>query len=104
MRRFTNKTAIVTGATGGIGAAIAERLAREGARVVVCGRNESAGRALADRLGGTFLGGDVRDPATAERAVVAASRLDVLVQQCRYGPHGRPVGGPRGRRSGTFST
>jgi NAD(P)-dependent dehydrogenase (short-subunit alcohol dehydrogenase family) len=79
MERFANKTAIVTGATSGIGEVIAERLAQEGARVVVCGRRGDIGQALAERLGGSFVEGDVRDPATAERAVLAADGLDVLV-------------------------
>jgi NAD(P)-dependent dehydrogenase (short-subunit alcohol dehydrogenase family) len=77
--RFADKTAIVTGATGGIGTAVAERLAGEGARVVICARSKDAGRALAERLGGVFVAGDVRDPSTATSAIAAAGRLDVLV-------------------------
>jgi NAD(P)-dependent dehydrogenase (short-subunit alcohol dehydrogenase family) len=43
-KRFENKVAIVTAATAGIGLAIAERLGREGAKLVICsrqGRGES---------------------------------------------------------------
>jgi len=41
---LTGKRALVTGSTGGIGEGIAKTIAREGAVVVVQGRNESAGR------------------------------------------------------------
>ncbi len=41
---LTGKRALITGSTGGIGEGIAKMLAREGATVVVQGRNESAGR------------------------------------------------------------
>ncbi|QXI26636.1 SDR family NAD(P)-dependent oxidoreductase [Pseudomonas vanderleydeniana] len=46
MNRFENKTAIVTGAAGGIGSAIAARLAREGATVVVSDVNLQAAQAV----------------------------------------------------------
>ena len=40
--KLTNKLALVTGSTAGIGYAIAEALAREGARVIVNGRTQAA--------------------------------------------------------------
>jgi NAD(P)-dependent dehydrogenase (short-subunit alcohol dehydrogenase family) len=46
MNRFENKTAIVTGGAGGIGAAICHRLASEGAHVVIVDTNVSAGEEL----------------------------------------------------------
>ena len=42
MKRFENKTVIVTGGSGGIGAAICERFAREGAHVIATSRCDSA--------------------------------------------------------------
>lgn len=52
MNRFTNKTVIVTGGSGGIGAAICERFACEGAHVVVCDINSETSNILANKLRG----------------------------------------------------
>lgn len=55
-RRFENKVAIVTGAAGGIGAAIASRLAAEGAKMAIADLNADAARATAGKLGGEAIG------------------------------------------------
>lgn len=39
--QLTGKTALVTGSTSGIGLAIAQRFAEEGANVIICSRNQS---------------------------------------------------------------
>jgi NAD(P)-dependent dehydrogenase (short-subunit alcohol dehydrogenase family) len=80
-----SKAALVTGGTAGIGLAIAERLVRDGARVVVTGRDEERGRAAAERLGSgcRFVEADAADERAVERSVTAAldwsGRLDLLV-------------------------
>ena len=73
-------TAVVTGASSGIGAATARRLAAEGFHVYCTARREDRVRALADEIGGTALRCDVTSAAdVAALAEVVGERLDVLV-------------------------
>jgi 3-oxoacyl-[acyl-carrier protein] reductase len=74
------KLALVTGASRGIGRAIAEELARAGAAVVVgyrSGRDEA--EELAAAIGGRAVQADVSDPDEAKRLVDEAGDIDVLV-------------------------
>lgn len=65
-----NKCIVITGASGGIGAAIARRCAAEGARVGIgYHRSRDAAQALASELGGVPLGFDVQDAAQVDAAV-----------------------------------
>jgi 3-oxoacyl-[acyl-carrier protein] reductase len=74
------KTALVTGASRGIGRAVAAELARGGASVVVgyrSGRDEA--EALASEIGGRAVQADVSQPEDAARLVEATGDVDILV-------------------------
>jgi NAD(P)-dependent dehydrogenase (short-subunit alcohol dehydrogenase family) len=93
--RLMGKVVVVTGATKGIGGDIAALAAREGASVVVSGRDAAAGEAVAARIsaaGGSaaFVAADVAVAADCEHLVSAAvarfGRLDGLVNNAGIFP------------------
>jgi 3-oxoacyl-[acyl-carrier protein] reductase len=77
------KVCVVTGATSGIGLAVARRLCEESARVLFVGRSEDALVDAASGSGGDYLAGDVTDPEVDERIVATCAEqmggIDVLV-------------------------
>ena len=82
---------LVTGASGGIGAAIARLLAAEGAHVAVhYHSNRATAEALATEIGGVALAADLRDEAAADALVPAAvqalGRLDACVANAGVWP------------------
>jgi NADP-dependent 3-hydroxy acid dehydrogenase YdfG len=85
---FTGKTAVVTGASSGIGRAVALRLGAAGAHVFAAGRRAEALAGTVEavaRAGGaaTAVAADLRDPGAAQclvdRAMAGTGRLDVMV-------------------------
>ncbi len=82
---LTGKTALVTGATGGIGAAIARTLHGQGAHVVLSGTREAVLEALAAELGGrtSIAAANLGDAESVDglvgRAEAATGQLDILV-------------------------
>jgi NAD(P)-dependent dehydrogenase (short-subunit alcohol dehydrogenase family) len=77
-------TALVTGATSGIGRAVAKRLAADGMSVVVVGRNAQRGAETVNEIttaGGhaRFVAADLEDPADFDRLAAEVGETDVLV-------------------------
>lgn len=98
MPDLTGKTALVTGATSGIGKATALALAAAGATVVVSGRDKDKGLAVVEEIsasGGSanFVGADLLDADAATELAVQASealggRIDILVNNAGAFPFG----------------
>lgn len=85
--RLTDKVALITGGTSGIGEATAFLFASEGAKVALTGRNEERGRKLAEKITreegrAIFIPADVRDVQqcrrSVERTVEEFGRVDIL--------------------------
>lgn len=88
--RFADKVALISGGGTGIGAAVASRLAQEGAKVVVMGRRQAQLDAVARAIKAEVFVGDAADPVQAAAAVQKAVQqfggLDVVVANA--GGHG----------------
>ena len=87
--RFNGAVALVTGASAGIGAAVARRLAAEGAQVLVHGRDPERTRAVAAEAGGTMLVAELANQEGRQRlaaeAVNVYGRVDVLINNAGVG-------------------
>src|SRR5439155_17341859 len=92
--RLDGKCAIVTGAGRGIGRAVAERLAADGAAIVAAHRSVDEGEELVGRLRAAgseaeYVPADVRDEAAVERVIETAmrrfGRIDVLCNNAGVG-------------------
>lgn len=92
MTRLANRHALVTGGGTGIGAAIARRLAREGARVTIVGRRPEPLHAIARETGALAIPGDVTQRDDLERAFGQARAqhgpLAILVNNAGTAPSG----------------
>jgi NAD(P)-dependent dehydrogenase (short-subunit alcohol dehydrogenase family) len=89
VRDLEGKVALVTGATSGIGRAVAAQLAAQGATVVVHGRDATRGAAVVaeiENAGGSarFVGADLSEPAEALRLAEEVGDVDILVNNAGF--------------------
>src|SRR5882762_10074558 len=82
-------TALVTGATAGLGKQIALRLARDGMQVIVVGRDAARGAAVVEQIelaGGEarFMAADLSDPAEIKHLAEQVGDIDVLVNNAGH--------------------
>ncbi|MGO3249904.1 MAG: SDR family NAD(P)-dependent oxidoreductase [Agrococcus casei] len=103
-------TAIVTGATSGLGVDIARRLVDDGFDVIVTGRSVERGEAVAQSVGdkATFVQADLTEDGAADRVVEAAlsatGRLDVLVNNAGIDYNAKLEEAPAADIRATFET
>lgn len=79
MTQIKGSTILLTGASGGIGQAIARALAARGGRLILTGRRAEVLEPLAAELGGSALSVDLADRDAPARLVAEAGEVDVLV-------------------------
>ena len=91
MERLDGKRVIVVGGTSGMGEGVVRAFPKLGAKVVFWGRNEQAGKKIAEESGATFIRADVTDQASVEEAMKKSVELldgvDVLVNTAGIAPH-----------------
>ena len=105
--RLDGQTALITGASSGIGAAYAREFAARGADLVLVARGEDAMRRLADELRSTHgrrvevVPADLAEPGAAdlvaERVAALGIEVDLLVNNAGFGMHGDLIGADAGR-------
>lgn len=103
MTKLTNKTAIVTGASSGIGQAIAESLANEGANVVIAARREDRLKQIAEKINEQSSGQalavvtDITNPVEVQQLVQKAKEafgpIDILVNNAGIVGNGKVTQG-----------
>ena len=76
---LAGRTVLLTGATGGLGGAIARALAARGANVILSGRRAEQLEALASEIRGRAVAADLAEPEAPARLLEQAGDIDVLV-------------------------
>ena len=91
MEKLNEKVVIVTEGSSGIGRAIAERFAKEGASVIIVGRHEESLKEVAGTNASiSYVVGDITDSKVVEEVVAKAKndfgRLDILINNAGWCP------------------
>jgi short-subunit dehydrogenase len=84
-----DSTVLLTGATGGLGAAIARELGGRGAKLILTGRRTDVLEGLAGELGARALAADLADRAAIDRLLGEAGTVDILVANAALHGAGR---------------
>ena len=87
--KISGSTVLLTGATGGIGHAIARALSARGGKLILSGRRIDVLEPLAQELDGRALAVDLAEPAEIERLVSEAGDVDILVANAALPASGR---------------
>jgi NAD(P)-dependent dehydrogenase (short-subunit alcohol dehydrogenase family) len=92
-RNLEGLTALVTGATSGIGKAVALELGRQGAEVIVHGRDPARGELVVDAITGEggkarFVAADLGDPYELRQLIGRVDAVDILVNNAGIAPLG----------------
>ncbi len=83
---------LLTGATGGIGGAVARRLAADGAKLVLSGRRVDMLELLGSEIGADVIPADLSDPRAVDRLIADAGQIDILVANAGLPATGRLAG------------
>ena len=84
MKGLRDKSVLVTGGGGAIGAAICRRFAEEGAKVLVADKNRDSAEKVAHSIHAKSLVFDISDYAAAERAVASCGEINILVNNAGW--------------------
>ena len=89
--QLLDATVLVTGASGGIGGAVAARCAARGAKLIVQGRDEHRLAAVASSVGGRYVAADLACPDGVARLAAGCGAVDVVVHAAGVGWWGSAV-------------
>ncbi len=85
--KLKNKTALITGASSGIGAACAKALANNGAKVVLTGRNQTSLEQLSEEIGGRYMVADIsQNDEVIKLFDEIGESIDILVNNAGVAP------------------
>jgi uncharacterized protein len=87
--QISGATVLLTGATGGIGHAIARTVAARGGKLILTGRRTDVLEPLADELGARAIAVDLSDPLDVDRLLAEAGQVDILLANAALPASGR---------------